>query len=179
MKKLLGLAITLALVIPSGLANAELFKNLKATGNIDVQGVSVQNVTDFSTKGQALPASNANDRISTVMTRVVAGLGWDLLDDVHAKITLRKNDRAWGTQGNAGQMNIGTNDQSFTQNATGGVLDTVFVNEANVKIDKLFGALDTTVGRQFWGNSGDLIAAWGPKNNYGLYVTAIDAVSAM
>ncbi|MCX5789787.1 MAG: hypothetical protein NTX64_14980, partial [Elusimicrobia bacterium] len=114
---------------------------------------------------------------STVMTRVVAGLGWDLLDDVHAKITLRKNDRAWGTQGAAGQMNTTTNDQAIS-GATG-LFGTTFINEASVKVDKLFGALDTTVGRQFWGNSGDLIAAWGPKNNYGLYVTAIDAVSAM
>ena len=164
MKKLLGLAITLALVIPSGLANAELFKNLKGSGNLDLQGVSARNITDFNT--------GANDRLGTMMTRVVAGLGWDLLDDVHAKITLRKNDRAWGRA--ASNLQAGTNDQAID---AAGVLGATFVNEAYVKIDKLFGAVDTTIGHQFWGESGDLIAAWGPKNVYGLYVTALDAVA--
>ncbi len=49
------------------------------------------------------------------------------------------------------------------------------VQEANVKIDKLMGLFDTTIGRQFYGESGDLIAYYGPRDNYGLTVSALDA----
>src|SRR5438445_44215 len=55
MKKLLGLTLTLAMIAPAG-ANAELLKNLKATGQIDIQATSADNVLDFA--GQATAPSN-------------------------------------------------------------------------------------------------------------------------
>ncbi|MBI5200207.1 MAG: hypothetical protein HY925_01360 [Elusimicrobia bacterium] len=188
MKMLLGSALTLALVLPSGPASAELLKNLKTTGSVDLQMVSSRNIGDLRTQqnangGGAVGAFGAytgNDLLGTSQTRVIAGLSWDLLDDVHAKVSLRKNDRTWGTTGSAGQgaagsQALGHRDTAGT--ATNGVLGNTFVNEAWVKVDKLFGHLDTTLGRQFWGEPGDLVAFWGPKNVYGLFVTAIDAAA--
>lgn len=184
MKKLLGLALTLALVIPSGPASAELFKNMKAMGGVDVQGTSARNIVDFQTRpkpttgGAGAAATTGHDHIGTTATRVWAGLGWDLLDDVHAKVTLRKNDRSWGTVGGAATSQQAGGSQAWGIAGATGVEANTFLNEAYVKIDKMMGHLDTTWGRQFWGEPGDLIAFWGPKNVYGLFVTAIDALSA-
>src|SRR6185312_82472 len=87
-----------------------------------------------------------------------------------------KNDRTWG--------NTNLNGASpATKGGTGGnsqdlntIQNNLFVDEAYVKIDKLFGALDTTIGRQFYGESGDLVIYYGPKYNlYGMPITALDA----
>ncbi|MDD5658166.1 MAG: hypothetical protein PHF00_13025, partial [Elusimicrobia bacterium] len=51
----------------------------------------------------------------------------------------------------------------------------VVLDQAYFKIDKVFGLIDTTVGRMFFGEPGDLIAYFGPKyDEYGFNVTAID-----
>jgi len=45
-------------------------------------------------------------------------------------------------------------------------LETVLVvDESYVKVDKLFGGLDTTLGRQYYGEAGDLVIYFGPKYN--------------
>lgn len=182
MKKLLGSALTLALVFPSGPASAELLKNLKVMGGVDLQTNYARNVLDFRTNqtagsgAGALSGLASNDRISNVHTRTWLGLGWDLLDDVHAKVTLRKNDRSWGNTSSGGGAQGPGGSQVLNSGDPGGVLGNLFVNEANMKIDKLMGHIDATIGRQFWGEPGDLIAFWGPKNTYGLTVTAIDAL---
>lgn len=155
MKKLLGSTLALAMVLPAG-ANAELLKNLKVGGSLDVDAVTANNVTDLNTASY--------DKLNTVQTRLILKSDWDLLDDVHAHVALRKNDRTWGT----GSQAIGGGTGS-------GVLANTFVDESNVKIDKVFGAVDTTVGRQFYGEPGDLVIYYGPKANlYGLPVTALD-----
>lgn len=185
MKMLLGSALTLALVLPSGPASAELLKNLKTTGSVDIQAVSSRNITDFRTQQNAngggavgaFAAGTGNDRIGTAGTRIIAGLSWDLLDDIHAKVTMRKNDRTWGTTGGGGQ-GAGGNQQLGTGFASTDFVGNTYVQEAHIRVDKLMGHLDTTWGRQFWGEPGDLIAFWGPKNTYGLFVTAVDALSA-
>src|SRR5581483_9562975 len=104
---------------------------------------------------------------------------WDLLDDVHSKITLTKNDSTWGTAGNNPQNNAASQPIGSTNvgNANNGVLGNVFVDQANFRVDKVFGAVDTTLGRQFYGNSGDMIVYFGPSDKalYGLPVNAIDA----
>jgi len=52
------------------------------------------------------------------------------------------------------------------------------VQEANVKIDKLAGLVDLTVGRQFYGEPGDLIVYYGPRDNYGFRTDALDTFRA-
>lgn len=167
MKKLLGSTLALALFLPA-LANAELMKNLKLGGQLDVSAVSARNVIDYATRGT--PPSNGtpnNDRIGSMYSRAMLKMDWDLLDDVHAKLTLVKGGLA-----NAADQNraygSGAEHLNTVQNET-------FVQEAYVKVDKLFGFTDMTVGRQFYGEPGDLVVYYGPRDNYGLAVDAIDA----
>jgi hypothetical protein len=160
MKKLLGSTLALALIVPAS-ANAELLKNFKMGGSLEVDAVSANNVTDFSTAKY--------DNISNVQTRLMVKADWDLLDDVHAHVSIDKNDRSWG--GTTGGSTAGGSSQNLNT-----VQSNLWVDESYVKIDKLFGALDTTIGRQYYGESGDLVIYFGPKYNlYGMPITALDA----
>lgn len=161
-KKLLGTALALAIVFPSSQASAEILKNLKVDGQYDFAGVSADNVTDFATGPDQVPPAvqNNRDKIGSMQNRFIVGVGFDLLDDVHSKVTLVNNDRVYGN--NAQNLN--------------GLQTAVLLQEANLKIDKVFGAVDTTLGRQFYGNAGDLVAYYGPRNDYGLTTTALDSV---
>lgn len=168
MKKLLGSTLALAMFLPTG-ANAELLKNLKISGQLDVQATSARNVVDFVTRPDqgdtAVPGNN--DRIGDAHTRTMLSADWDLLDDVHARITLVKGgENAAG----AGHDVYGESADSL-DNVTARTL----VQEANVKIDKLAGLFDTTIGRQFYGEPGDLIVYYGPRNAYGQRVDSLDA----
>jgi len=190
MKKLLGAVFAAALLFPPGPASAEILKNLKVSGQLDVQADSARNIGDFATRGDnkgsaalcgaGVPCTN-NDRIGDVTSRLLLNVGWDLLDDVHSMVTLRKNDRAWGTTGGLGQGagagNGGAGNQALigAPGAGGGVAGNLILQQANVKIDKMGGYVDTTVGRQYYGDAGDLVIFYGPQDNYGLFVTAIDA----
>src|SRR5688572_818220 len=101
MKKYLGVVASLSLVWSAQPAQAELLKNLRIGGQIDLQATSAHNVTDFSTRRTETPpiaapgvgsvGTLANDRIGDMQTRVLVNLDWDILDDVHARVTLRKN----------------------------------------------------------------------------------------
>ena len=169
MKKLLGSTLALAMFLPAG-ANAELLKNLKVSGQLDVQTTSARNITDFVTRptgANSSPASTANnDRIGDAHTRAMLNADWDLLDDVHAKITLVK--------GGDGTTRVYGTDAESLDNVTARTL----VQQAYVKIDKLFGHVDTTIGRQFYGEAGDLVIFYGPRDNFGLRTNAIDAFRA-
>lgn len=176
MKKLLGTTLAVALLVP-GPASAEILKNLKVSGSLDIQTTASRNAHDFTTRGDTVGAAaiTGQDRIGSVVTRLMADLKWDLLDDVHSVVTLRKNDRAWGGTGNLGTAQGAAGGQSVNGVAATGVLGNVYLDRANVTIDKLFSHVDTTLGRQFYGDAGDLVFYMGPKDHYGLYVTAIDA----
>jgi hypothetical protein len=167
MKKLLGSTLALALIVPAG-ANAEMLKNLKVSGQLDVQADSANNITDFATRTNTPgghPIGVNNDRIGAAYTRLILSADWDLLDDVHSRVTIDK-----GANNNAGARAYGSGPQTVQ-----GLQNTTTVDEANVKIDKVFGAIDTRIGRQFYGEAGDLIAYFGPQDNYGMNVNAIDA----
>jgi hypothetical protein len=157
MKKLLGSVLALALVASVSQANAELLKNFKLGGSVEMSAVSARNVENFRTRSSnnSVPA----DHIGAGQTRILLHMDWDLLDDVHAKITLRKNNRVYG---------------NASETAVTGAADSFNVDQGYFKIDKVFGLLDMTFGRQFYGEPGDLIAYYGPKDSYGLVVTAVD-----
>ncbi|MBI4386399.1 MAG: alginate export family protein [Elusimicrobia bacterium] len=169
MKKLLGAALSAALILPAGTAGAELLKNLKVGGQLDIQANSAINTRDFVTNG-----TGNNDRLGSAVTRVLLNANWDLLDDVHARVTLRKNDRAWGDTSGGGSGQGSDSGQSQAV-GSGGIQGNTYVNESFIKVDKLLGQGDVTVGRQFFGNAGDPIVYFGPKDNYGLAVQALDA----
>ena len=171
MKKLLGTTLALAMLLPVG-ANAELLKNLKVGGQLDVQTTSARNVLDFATReaqgtntpAAATPNANNNDRIGHATTRLMLKMDWDLLDDVHARVTMVKG--AW----NHAARTYGSVSQDLNT-----IQSDTFVEEAFVKIDKLFGFTDMTLGRQFYGEAGDLVVYYGPRDNYGMTVNALDA----
>lgn len=158
MKKLLGSTLALALLVPAS-ANAELLKNFKMGGSLEVDAISANNVKDLYTVKY--------DNISTIQTRLMVKADWDLLDDVHAHLSIDKNDRTYGNAANATPANGSQNLDNIQSN--------IVVDESYVKIDKLFGALDTTVGRQYYGEAGDLVIYFGPKYQlYGMPITALD-----
>ncbi len=159
MKKFLGSVLALALLLVASQAKADLLKGLKFNGSVEMDATSAQNVINLNTQ--------AGSRIGAAQTRVLLGADWDLLDDVHAKVTLNKNDRVYGSGDGAG-ANKG---QSLTQ-----IQNNVTVEQAYFKIDKVFGYVDSSFGRMFYGDEGDLVIYYGPRHNqYGMTVTAIDA----
>lgn len=160
MRKLLAVTLSWALLTPS-LAQAEFLKDLKFNGEVEVQMISMDNATDFS--------SAANDQFGAAWTRVLLGASMDLLDDVSARVTLVKNNRVWGdntaTIGPATGFNTGTEDvDNLTAN--------IGVDEAWFKIDDLMGKFSLTLGRQYYGNPGDLIVYFGPARTPGHLLTS-------
>ncbi len=169
-KKLLGSALALAMLLPYSQAYADVLKNVKVDGSIDLQATSANNVTDFST--------SKYDQIGDAQARLMLNTGFDLLDDVHAMTTLTDNNFHWGqNNGAAGIVSgPGSNSQQMIGGNTTGLLDSILLDQAYIKIDKVFGAVDVTLGRQFYGNPGDMIIYFGPYQNlFGLAVSAIDA----
>jgi hypothetical protein len=150
-------------------ASAELFKNLKADGQLDVMAVSARNVEDFATRPAPSGTPNNQDRLGHGISRLMVSVATDPLDDVHAKVTLVKGaSNLTGATAQPRTFGSGSENLDTWQNST-------WVQQAFVKIDKVFGALDTTIGRQFYGEPGDLIAYFGPKTNYGFVTTSLDA----
>ena len=164
MKKLLGSTLALAMFLPAG-ANAELLKNLKVGGQLDVQTTSARNITDFATRPNG--GNVNNDRLGHANTRLMVKGDFDMLDDVHGRITLVKGASNHATRVyGAGAQNLDA------------IQTAVVVEEAFAKVDKLIGGADLTAGRQFYGEPGDLIVYFGPRDNYGQTVSALDAFRA-
>jgi|GEM_PF-3376858 len=156
MKKLLGSTLALGLLFPA-VANAELLKNLKLSGDLEVDATQLNNGTDFS--------KTPYEDVGAVQTRLMLSADWDVLDDVHGRVTLVKNDRTWGS---APQAVGGT---------AGSIEANVIAQEAFVKIDNLFGSVALKAGRQYYGEAGDNVIYFGPRNDFGLTVTAIDGAN--
>ncbi|MBI4679450.1 MAG: hypothetical protein HY748_17900 [Elusimicrobia bacterium] len=208
MKKLLGSVLAIAMLVQPGFASAELLKNFKLSGQVDLQSQASRNVYDFVTRQDELsniinPNTGAaqsgqditrnaterptfNDRTNNAQFRVIVNLDWDLLDDVHTKVTLRKNDRAWGTAGGMAEDNAPypANARQYVGGAGAGsdaagqnLLGELAIDQAYVKVDKVFGHIDFTAGRQFYGEPGDLVIYYGPQDNlYGLPTNGLDAL---
>ena len=150
--------MALAVVLPA-VANAELLKNLKVGGQLDVQTTAARNVLDFATRPNTVagntPLAANNDRIGHAMTRVMLKMDWDLLDDVHSRVTLVKGAAATTAAGQARDYGQNAEDLNTIQTNT-------LLQEAFVKVVKLFGFADFTLGRQFYGEPGDL-SSLGPR----------------
>src|SRR5882672_9211957 len=154
-KKLASMSFALALVYSISFpARAELLKNFKTDGSIEVKSFGIDNETDFN--------GNADDYRSETRTRIMAGASFDLLDDVHSRVLLRKNNRLYG---------------QAAENVNS-VQTALSVDNAYVKIDKVFKHVDLTMGRQFYGDSGDLNIYFGVKPDDLLTVTALDTFRA-
>lgn len=149
-KKLVSLGAILALVPFISLpAQSELFKNLKTDGSIETRTFAIDNETDRN--------GNADDYRSETNTRFMLGANFDLLDDVHARLAISRSPR------------MGTGAPTITN-----VENTLSFHNGWVKIDKVFGFADMTIGRQFYGESDDLNIYFGPQGDELLSVTSVD-----
>lgn len=162
MKRLLSMSLALALVYSISFpARAELLKNFKTDGNIEVKSFGIDNEVDRD--------SLLDDYRSDIRTRIMVGGSFDLLDDVHGRVLLRKNNKMYGRA-----VNQGANGSETAQD----VQNAVAVDNAYVKIDKVFGEVDLTMGRQFYGNPTDLVIYFGPNPDDLLSVNALDIFRA-
>ena len=149
MKKILAIVATVAVV--SSVASAQLLKNFKLDGSSLEINAYNHNNADFD--------KNNPDKTGDVDTRLILNMSFDLNDDANAIITLTKNNTQFGTKDGSeqGQIKVG---------------------QAYLNLKGVIG-IDHKVGRQFYGNPGDLVIYYGPKmwpyqKNIG-DVNAIDA----
>lgn len=151
MKKVIGLFAVVALV--SSVASAELLKNFKYDGKVEVNAYQTTNANDFNSK--------IKDKNTDVETRVQLNTGFDLNDDANAVVSVVKNNRH---QGDA-KENVNTIQAQL-------VFEQAYMNLKGVL------GIDHKLGRQYYGNEGDLIVYYGP-NMYpytnSLPVAALDA----
>ncbi|MCX7905115.1 MAG: hypothetical protein N2446_00240, partial [Elusimicrobiales bacterium] len=84
MKKILSLAAAVAIL--NSVASAEVLKNFKYDGSVEINAYSVNNA-DFN--------KDLDDNDNETRTRVILNMGFDLNEDVRAEITAVKNNRVW------------------------------------------------------------------------------------
>lgn len=95
--------------------------------------------------------TSANADVKTVANRVLFGLGMDLVEDVRSNITFAYT--------NIWDSDLGDDVNTY--------LNRIVVAEANVVISNIFGAIETKIGRQFYGNEDSAVMYWGPRHgNY-------------
>lgn len=136
MKKAIG--ILALLVFAGNIASAELLKNFKATGQIEVNAYNTNNA-DFN--------KNANDKTGKADTRVQINAGFDLNEDVSAVVSAVKCNQQYG--------------RTNGENAVNGALDNFTFEQAYLNLKGVFG-LDHKLGRQYYGEAGDMIVYYGP-----------------
>jgi len=151
MKKLLTAVVAVAVI--SSVASAQLLKNFKYDGSLEVNAYNLNNA-DFD--------KDAPDNEGDVDTRLMLNMNFDLNDDVSAVVTVTKNNRQWGT--NSEDFN------SWQSN--------VFFDQAYINLKGVLG-MDHKLGRQFYGNEQDLVIYYGPKMwPYGYNVGAVNPIDA-
>lgn len=144
MKKLLVAVLACAMVAPAFAA----FDNVQITGDVQTIGLAIE--------GQgtnAILPDTVSERGTT--SRVLFGVGADLVEDVTAKITFA-HEKMFGDYGRVGNTLTGGT----------GVLDNTRVAEAFVNISNVFDALEVKVGRQFYGDEKSAVMYLGPVNGY-------------
>ncbi|MEI7482945.1 MAG: hypothetical protein WCK75_11450 [Elusimicrobiota bacterium] len=161
MKKVIGMLAVVALV--SSVASAELLKNFKYDGKIEINGYQSTNDVDFNSK--------TKDAWSDVQTRVQLNAGFDLNEDVNAVVSVVKNNR-----------NYGNNSESATTNtavgsANDGVLGNIFFEQAYLNLKGVLG-IDHKLGRQYYGNEGDLVVYYGPTAYPYMWYLPVSAIDA-
>ena len=154
MKKVIGMLAVVAFA--SSMASAELLKNFKYDGKIEVDAYQTTNGNDLNSK--------TKDTWSDVQTRVQLNAGFDLNDDVNAVVSLVKNNRDYGD-------GVGTSEDLNT------VTTKLFFEQAYLNLKGVLG-IDHKLGRQYYGNEGDLVVYYGPimyPYIWTMPVTALDA----
>ena len=151
MKKLLGLLLVAAIAFP---ASAAVIKNVELTG--EIQTIASTAHRTVAQAGSTYVYNNG------AITRALAGLSFDVVEDVKANL-LFQYAYAWG-------------DHNYTNNGFDNGKGMYLAN-ANLVFSNLFGALEATIGRQFYGDENSAVMYFGPNhyNAEGLnYARALD-----
>ncbi len=161
MKKLLGLALAIGLLVP--MANAQILDNVETYGEVEILGV---NHTNYN-----YGVSNTDYRNTQV--RVIYGLGWDLLDNVRANISAVHENRFWGEDTPDGSSNGVSNESNSI----------TVLSEANMVMEDVIGSWSAKLGRQFYGDEHSFVIYYGPTHgaeygdgtNVRRFTTSLDA----
>jgi hypothetical protein len=153
MKKLVS--ILTAVAILTSVASAQILKNFKLDGSsLEINAYNLNNA-DFD--------KNQPDKTGDVDTRLILNMSFDLNDDANAVVTLVKNNRQWGTTPSETLNDLQNN---------------INVEQAYINLKGVLG-MDHKVGRQFYGNPGDLVIYYGPKMwPYQVNIGNVDAIDA-
>ncbi|OGS13398.1 MAG: hypothetical protein A2285_09080 [Elusimicrobia bacterium RIFOXYA12_FULL_57_11] len=148
MKKVIAI---LALVALTGnIASAELLKNFKYDGKIEINGFSTNNLSDTH--------SDLKDKTSDVNARVQINAGFDLNEDVNAVISAVRCQDQYGDSANG-------------ESAVNTAMDSFDFEQSYLNLKGVLG-FDHKIGRQYYGNEGDLIVYYGPRSVHTVYATA-------
>jgi len=151
MKKLVGLLLAAVIAFP---ASAAVIQNVELKGEVQTiaSDVKYQNAANY------LPYNRG------AWTRAIAGLSFDVVEDVKANLLFQYSYN-WG-------------DNNYTNNGFDSAEGMKLVN-ANLELFNLFCCLDVTIGRQFYGEDGSPVIYFGPNhyNAEGGLATALDAVT--
>lgn len=151
MKKVIGILVVVAFA--SSVASAELLKNFKYDGKVEVNAYQTTNANDLNSK--------IKDKDTDVQSRVQVNLGFDLNDDANAVVSIVKNNRQYGDV----KENVNT------------IQGQLAFEQAYMNLKGVLG-IDHKLGRQYYGNAGDLVVYYGP-NMYpysaAMPVSALDA----
>ena len=131
------LALLLAVAFAVPAFAGNVFSNVETYGEIETIGYNTN--LDTAMAGQ-----------KAVANRVLFGLGMDLVEDVRANITFQYNN-VW---------------QSWNGETVDDYLQNIVVQEANVVISNVFGAIETKIGRQFYGGEDNPVLYVGPRHGY-------------
>ena len=135
-------------------AHADLIRSFKTDGSIEIKAFGIDNETDRN--------GTRDDYRGEVRSRILAGATFDVLDDVHGRVLLRKNNRLYGQP----VENVNSIESAFA------------LDNAYVRIDKVFGAIDLTMGRQFYSSPEDFAIGIGPYPDDLLSVGSADLFRA-
>jgi len=163
MKKFVSLMVAAMFALPSFASAGSVLDGLKLSGEITVNKVSVNNEVTASAAG--------DDYRSESRVRTILNMDMKLADDMDARVVLTKNNRQFGTDSEA-------LDEKWNGVVAVGAISNVFVENAYIKIQKLFDLVDLKVGRMFYGERDDLALYIGPTYDYDLDVAAIDGYLA-
>ncbi len=136
MKKVIG--IVALLVFAGNIASAELLKNVKYNGSMEIKNVTGQ---------KSVVAGKAD--FSNTNTRAMLGVNFDLSDEINAQVTAIKSDYRY-----YGDDSTGQNVDALTAN--------IRFAEAYVSLKNVLG-LNHKFGKQFYGKAGDMVIYYGPS----------------
>lgn len=131
-------------------------------GSFELKSMLADNETDLD--------KAKRDTRSETLTRVRLGVDVDFSDDLSGRLELLRSPNSAGSS-----AQYGGGDRPTTASSE---QDSITIQNAFVSLGGFLGLDSLVVGRQYVGDTNDLIAYYGPNNDDLLTVNALDSVSA-